>query len=137
MMLRRLVACAVVGLLAAAGLAWPRIDQVETGRSPEYPDLKPRDYTAPAPEVVRAAEAALAELGWSTTGSGRGPLGAEIAAVHKTLPGIDEEVAVKVRREAGRTRVVVRSRSLTLPWDFGQNARNVRAVLAALDRRVR
>jgi len=40
---------------------------------------------------------------------------------------------VRIRREGGKTLVSVRSRSRWGPSDFGQNARNVRELLAALD----
>lgn len=41
------------------------------------------------------------------------------------------------KREGGKTLVSVRSASLTGYWNFGQNARNIRELLAAVDREVR
>jgi hypothetical protein len=52
------------------------------------------------------------------------------------LPGLEAEVTIKVRRRDGSTEVTVRSRSIHLPWDFGGNARNIRAFAAELDRRL-
>ena len=58
--------------------------------------------------------------------------------MHTTLVWrFEDDVTVKVTREAGRTRVSVRSKSRLGRADFGQNARNVRELLAALDARLR
>lgn len=119
--------------------AWPRVNQVETGRTPEYPDLRPRDYGANVDSVVKGLKDVVARLPrWEIVGMGKGPTGSEIQAV-KTLPlfpALKYDVSIRVRREGGRSRVSVRSRSRTGPWDFGQNGRNVRQLLDALDHEV-
>jgi uncharacterized protein (DUF1499 family) len=129
---------AVVGAIFLA-TAWPRINQVETGKTPEYPDLRPRDYGANVDSVVKAVKNAATRLPrWEIVGIGKGPIGSEIQAV-KTLPllpVLKYDVSIRVHREGGRSRVSVRSRSRTEPWDFGQNARNVRELLDALDHEV-
>lgn len=134
----------IVVLAAIAGgiwvvTAWPRINEVETGRTPEYPDLKPHDYGASVDSVVRAVKDTAARLPrWEIAGSGKGAAGSEIQAV-KTLPLVPVlkyDVSIKVRREGGRSHVTIRSRSRTGPWDFGQNARNIRELFQALDREV-
>lgn len=131
-----LVLGVVLGALWAA-TAWPRINDVETGKTPEYPDLRIHDYGA-APEVVvkRIQSLATGLPRWEVVGVGRGPAGAEIQAVHTTLVGLKHDVTVRVRREGSRTRVSARSKSRTGPWDFGQNARNIRELLYALDHEV-
>lgn len=133
-----IAATAVVlgGLWAAT--AWPRINDVETGRTPEYPDLRVREYAASPKKVTDAATQALGRLpGWSVIGSGGGPAGHSIQALHETPPfGLQEDVTLKIRQDGGRTRVSMRSRSRVGPWDFGQNARNIREFLAALDGQV-
>jgi uncharacterized protein (DUF1499 family) len=43
---------------------------------------------------------------------------------------------VRIRRQSGRTRLNVRSRSRLGPLDFGQNARNIRELFALLDQEV-
>jgi hypothetical protein len=131
-------------LLLASGavtavLAWPRIYDVETGKTAEYPDLRPRSYAASEAEVVRATRELVSGLRyWRLIGSGRGPGGSEVRAV-RALPvlGLEYEITVRVRRAGSRTEVATRSRSKLEIWDFGQNARNVRALLASLDRSVR
>jgi len=130
---------AAIGVVAAGAaalcLAWPRIHQVETGRTPEYPDLKPRSYAAGDDRVAAAVKAAIGRLPrWRVVGSASGARGTDIQAEHAIpLVGLKEDVTVQVRRQTGRTEVRVLSRSPSVPWDFGQNARNVRELLVAVD----
>ena len=127
----------VVGAAAVAALcmAWPRIHEVETGRTPEYPDLRPRAYAASLDKVAAAVKAAVGALPrWRVVGAATGARGADVQAEHVIpLVGLKEDVTVQVRRQSGRTEVRVLSRSPSVPWDFGQNARNVRELLAAVD----
>jgi uncharacterized protein (DUF1499 family) len=70
-------------------------------------------------------------------GVGKGSAGAEIQAVHTTaVLRLKDDVTIRVRREGSRTRVSVRSKSRIGAWDFGQNARNIRELLEALDHEV-
>lgn len=121
-----------------AATAWPRINDVETGRTPEYPDLRGREYAASPQKVAEAAKQVLGRLPrWSVVGSGGGPGGHSIQAVHETATfGLKEDVTIQIRQAGARTRVSVRSRSQANQWDFGQNARNIRELLAALDAQV-
>lgn len=137
--LKWLVLLLLLGALAWAYTAWPVLNDVETGRTPQYPELQPRSYAAPPEQVVAAVKDALGSLPrWRLVGSGSGPGGARLEAVHTTLVWrFEDDVTVKVTREAGRTRVSVRSRSRIGRADFGQNARNIRELLAAVDGRVR
>jgi hypothetical protein len=137
--LKKLLMLALAVGVGIALVAWPRLADVETGRTPEYPDLQVREYSAGEAEVTRAVKDAMARLsGWTWLGTGRGPAGSAVTALHRLpLLPLKEEVTVKVQRQAGRSRVSVRSRSRELPFDFGQNARNIRALVAELDRELR
>ena len=137
-MIKRLLVLALVAAAAVAFVAWPRISDVETGRTPEYPDLKDRDYGASEEAVAKAAREALSSLPrWSYVGSASGPGGTRIQAVHTTrVFRFKDDVTITLRPAGGRTRVSVRSRSRMGKWDFGQNARNIRELLAELDRRL-
>jgi hypothetical protein len=116
---------------------WPRINSVETGRTPEYPALTVRDYGASEEKVGKAVRGAIGALArWSVVGGGRGPGGSEIQAEAGTLVGYKSDVFVRVRRTGSRTTVSVLSRSRVGPWDFGQNARNIDALLKELDRQM-
>jgi hypothetical protein len=128
----------LVGVAAALtfGLmaAWPPLRSVETGATPEYPQLRPADYrfsrdrvfagvlevAATFPDVaITATEASsgTVHLTW------RGPVGA-----------LDSTVLVRVEQngEAGAI-VFVESTLVRGRADFGQNARVIRRLLAGLD----
>jgi hypothetical protein len=129
----------ILGMIVAGVIAlssWPRLNDVETGRTPEYPDLKAREYAASEARVVSAVKDAMARLpGWTLLGSGRGPEGSAVTGVRTGPPlSFKDEVTVRIRRQSGVTRVSVRSRSRFAKFDFGQNARNIRELLAELDR---
>jgi len=130
---------AVAGGALWAATAWPRLSDVETGRSPEYPDLQDRTYDASVDTVSKTVQEALAGLPrWTVVGSGKGPEGAFVSAVHETLVfRFKDDVTVRIRRSGGRTTLSARSRSRVGSWDFGQNARNLRELLAAVDARLR
>ena len=133
--MRRFLLLALVAGAVAAFLAWPRLNSVETGRTPEYPDLQPREYPAGEQEVARAVKAAIGHLPrFELVGAGAGPGGSEVQAVATTrVLRFKDDVNVRIRREGGKTKVSVRSKSRVGSIDFGQNARNVRELLAALD----
>jgi len=139
--MKRSTAAWLGGAAAAAAalcLAWPRINQVETGRTPEYPDLQPRSYAAGVDQVAAAVKAAIGGLPrWRVVGAASGARGTDVQAEH-VIPviGLKEDVTVQVRRQGGRAEVRVLSRSPSRRWDFGQNARNVRQLLAEVDRRM-
>ena len=137
-MRRLFIVLILVGAVAAA-MAWPRINEVETGRTPEYPDLQVRTYSRDVASVARAVQRVVERLPrWTFVGAGQGPGGAEVRAVHRTLVfRFSDDVTVRVRAEGGRTKVSVRSKSRVGKWDFGQNARNVRELLAELDHELR
>jgi uncharacterized protein (DUF1499 family) len=136
--MRRVLLLAVLAGAVAAFLAWPRLNLVETGRTPEYPDLQPREYAASEQAVTAALKAAVSRLSrFAFVGAGRGPGGSEVQYVASTpVFRFKDDVFVRVRREGGKTKVTVRSKSRTGKIDFGQNARNVRELLAALDQQM-
>lgn len=128
----------VVVAAVAAVLAWPRLNVVETGRAPEYPDLQPRVYSAGPERVVEAVQATVEALPrWTLKGVGSGPAGYALQAEARTrVFRFVDDVTVRVAAAGDGSEVNVRSASRVGKWDFGQNARNVRALLAALDTRL-
>jgi hypothetical protein len=132
--LRMLLLAVVLGAAAWAALRWPHLDTVETGRTPEYSDLRPREYAAAEPEVNRAVKATLDRLGWQFVGAGRGPTGGEVQATTRgRMPPTEHEITVRLQRTGTRTRVSVRAHDRTLPWDFGEDARLIERFLGELD----
>lgn len=136
--LRLVMLALVLGAGAWAVLRWPHLDTVETGATPEYPDLRPREYAASEAEVTHAVKATVERLGWKVVGAGRGPGGSEVQASTRghVIP-TDHEVAIRIQRAGGRTRVNARARSRTFRWDFGENARLIERFLATLDEEAR
>lgn len=146
------IAVGALGALGALGLvgvfllrAWPWINVVETGRTPEYPDLLPRSYDAEPERVFEAALHAIHRLSRWTMIASR-PEAGEIQAEARTwgLRFVDD---VRIRIEPGEAKagrkdspahtvVRVRSASRVGRADFGQNARNVREFYQALDRQL-
>lgn len=122
--------------LVWAYATWPRINDVETGKTPEYPELRPKMYAASAARVAKAAEEAISHLPrWTLVGSGSGASGYSVQAVSTTrVFRFKDDVTVRIYREGPWTYVHVRSKSRIGKGDFGQNARNIQAFLAELDR---
>ena len=133
--LKQLSLLALVAAALFLVFRWPRLNEVETGKTAAYPDITPRSYTADGPRVFEAAKLAVERLPrWKLAGSGFGSVGWTVQAQHSTL-GLPwrQEVTIRIRRVGDETVVNVRSRSLWGKWDIGQNARNVRSFLRALD----
>lgn len=137
-LLRTLVVLALVAGAVVAATRWPRINVVETGRTPEYPELRERELAAPEAAVARAAKAAVAALpGWTFVGAGQGRGGTSIQALATRPSPVKTEMTITIRRQGGKTVVRVRARSTFGPWDFGQGARHIQDFLAELDRQLR
>jgi hypothetical protein len=128
----------LVAVALALAFAWPRINDVETGKTAAYPDLQPRTYNA-SPERVYALVREIAETssGWRLSGHGSGPGSWSVQAFRAPTPfPLACEVHVKITRHGSKALVSVRSTSRWAKWDFGQNARNVRRLFALLDQRL-
>lgn len=103
---------------------------VATGESPAYPDVRPLDLSLGARAAfVAALAAARAMPGWTiveaddTSGSIR-------AEARTARLGFVDDVRIGVRPLAdGRSRIHVRSTSRIGIYDFGTNARRIRAFL--------
>lgn len=130
---------AFVGL-ALAGLlffsltsCWPVINVVETGKTPEYPDVLPRTYGAKPDIVFDAALHAIQRLPrWALLSQHPDTGGIRAEASTRLFRFVDD-VSILVREEEGKAVVSVRSASRVGKGDFGQNARNIRAFFDELD----
>ena len=126
----------VVGVSAVLLRTWPLINVVETGRTPEYPDVTPRQYRANATEVFDAALHAVDRMPrWSLVkySEDRGDIYAEARTL--VLRFVDD-IVIHIADYEQITIVNVRSASRLGHADFGQNARNVRGFLKELDRQM-
>jgi len=135
--LRALVVFALIAGAAAAATRWPRINQVETGRTPEYPELREREFAASEAAVGRAAKAAVEALpGWTFVGAGAGRGGTAVQAVAARPSFLKTEMTIAIRRQGAKTAVRTRARSTFGPWDFGQGARHIQDFHDELERQM-
>jgi len=115
---------------------WPIINIVETGRTPEYPDILPRRVAAPPGRVFDAAMHTVNRLPrWSMVSYNEGTGQIRAEATTRLLRFVDD-VTIRVEPDGDRALVHVRSASRVGKGDFGQNARNIRAFLSELDRQL-
>lgn len=120
---------------------WPKINDVQTGATPEYPDLQPQRFTGRAVgEVFDATLAVAEETGWEIREVDRGQrTGTALIEAVATVPvfRFRDDVTITITTESpgpGTPAVVVniRSRSRVGKSDLGENARRIRRFQAAL-----
>ncbi len=103
---------------------------VATGESPAYPDVRPLDLNlGTRPAFVAALATARSMPGWTIVEADetRGSIRAEARTPH--LGFVDDvRIAVKPLADGG-SRIQVRSSSRIGLYDFGTNARRIRAYL--------
>ncbi len=128
------------GLVLLGGIAllraWPVINSVETGRTPEYPDIQPRRYQERKERVYEAARRAVEQLPrWVLVS--QNPEQAVIKAeVTSRLFRFVDDVQISIEEKDGSVLVNVRSASRVGKGDFGQNARHIRSLFEELDRQM-
>lgn len=134
----RRFALVVVGLFAigiAMSFIWPPINDVQTGATPQYPDLRPQKFDRPYDRVFDEALATAQAEGWEITLQDRQQ--GEIRAVATTtLLRFKDDVTVILARVEQGTTVNVRSRSRIGKSDLGANARRIRRFQSALAERM-
>jgi len=121
------------------GLIWPRINDIKTGETPQYPDLQPQRFNQPIEKVYDAAMASLRAMGMEIREEKRDPPGdrAVIEAVATTrVFKFKDDVTVTLTRQGGGAVVNVRSKSRVGKGDLGTNARRIRAFQAELANRL-
>lgn len=135
------IAAAAVGLFVMAALVaasiWPVIRVVETGSTPEYPKIQPLYYSADGQRVFEEATASVKALDrWTLKDANKANLTLKAEAT-APLVGFTHDIDVRVERVTEFvTRVHIRSASRVGKGDLGQNARNIRALSAELERRL-
>lgn len=129
-------AAAAVGLLVSASV-WPMVDQVETGKTPEYPDVQPHYYRTSPDEIFGSAVESVDALDhWERTSSDAATLTIE-AERHTELLGFVDDIEIRVEPVTQEVaRVHLRSASRIGYSDFGRNARNIEEFLFDLDERL-
>ncbi|HEY8462219.1 MAG TPA: DUF1499 domain-containing protein [Blastocatellia bacterium] len=139
----KIIAGSVVALALLASspfvlrFIWPRVNDVRTGATPEYPDIQPQRFKQPFDKVFEAATDAALAMGWEMreTDRGQGVIEA-IAPPPLKFFKFKDDVTVTVTREGDSTLVNVRSKSRMGKGDLGINARRIRAFQAELAKRL-
>lgn len=127
------VALLVIGMFASLAV-WPPINDVETGATPEYPDLQPRDYRFSADRVLAAASESVEALErFELVRTDEEDAVVEATATTRSGRFIDDVVIRVEANGDGGAIVFVRSHSRVGKGDFGQNARNILALQQAMD----
>ena len=130
------VIAVLVGVRFAAAFAWPAINDVKTGETPEYPDLRSQRFDQPHERVFAAALAAARTMEWEVTAQSKEQ--GEIRAVATTpVFRFKDDVTLSVSRDASGTKVDMRSHSRIGKGDLGANARRIREFQAELARQLR
>lgn len=126
----------ITGTLIAASL-WPVINIVETGQTPEYPEIQPHYYSADPQRVFDEAKASAQTMPRWTMEKADTSSNTVTATTQTKVLGFTDDVTIKVEPVTEFvTRVHVRSASRVGKGDFGQNARNITTFFTELDRRL-
>jgi uncharacterized protein (DUF1499 family) len=137
----KVIAGSVIALVLLASspfilrFIWPRINDVKTGATPEYPDIQPQRFNQPFDKVFEASTNAAQALGWEIRETDRGQGIIEAIATTPVLK-FKDDVTVTLTREGDSTIVNVRSKSRVGKGDLGVNARRIRAFQADLAKRL-
>ncbi|HKQ89425.1 MAG TPA: DUF1499 domain-containing protein [Blastocatellia bacterium] len=140
----KVIAGSVVALVLLASspfmlrLIWPRVNDVKTGATPEYPDIQPQRFNQPFDKVFEAATNVAQAMGWEMRETDRGQGIIEAIATTPILKYLKfkDDVTVTVTSEGDATIVNVRSKSHVGKGDLGTNARRIRAFQAELAKRL-
>jgi uncharacterized protein (DUF1499 family) len=140
MKIARRIGIVLVVLVVArivAGCFVPRlnINDVTTGATPEYPDLRPQVFAQSPDRVFDAASAVARAEGWEVTREER-TTGVIQDVATTPLMRFKDDVTITVTPDGDRTKVVVRSHSRIGKGDLGTNARRIRRFQAALAKQV-
>lgn len=128
---------ALITLMLVTAAVWPVINVVETGQTPEYPELQPLYYSADPGRVFDEAVASVKGLERFTLVSDDAATRTIEATATMPVLGLTQDVTVKVEPVTDFvTRVHTISRSRVGKGDLGQNARNVEALHEELGRRL-
>ena len=125
----------LIALRVVAALIWPTINDVRTGTTPEYPELRSQSFALPQDRVYAAALAVGQGMGWEVTAQSAEK--GEILAVATTAVfRFKDDVTLNVSRDTDSTVVNMRSHSRIGKGDLGANARRIRDFQTELAKRL-
>jgi uncharacterized protein (DUF1499 family) len=141
MRLNKIVAGIIVALVLLAstpfilGVIWPRINDVSTGATPQYPDIQPQKFNQSPEKVFDAAVETSKAMGWDLIETDRNQGTVEAVATTR-LFRFKDDVTITITREGDLTIVNVRSHSRVGKGDLGTNARRIRSFQTELAKRL-
>ena len=107
----------------------PRINDVETGRTPQYPDVQPLHVPLSPDQVFLAVSAVAGRMRrWTVVRVDPGKRLLQAEARTRLVRFVDD-VTIRVEAEAGGASVRMRSRSRVGISDLGVNAARIRSFL--------
>lgn len=112
---------------------WPMINDVETGGTPQYPDIQPQRVALDPHTTLEECEAvARTTVRWTVEQVDVQERRIVVVAKSRLL-GFRDDITIRVEEDPGGGAVVqMRSKSRVGRGDLGQNARTIRAFQAAL-----
>ena len=115
----------LVGGVLISGLIWPRINDVKTGDTPEYPEIQPQRFNVAMIRAFDASVATAQDLGWEIVHQSREA--GEIEAIDTTkIMRFKDDVTITIKSGTGEScSVYVHSRSRVGKGDLGANARRI------------
>lgn len=141
MKLNKIFPAIIIGIILLAGspfllgLIWPRINDVQTGKTPQYADVQPQRFNQPVEKVFSAALDVSRAQGWDIRETK--PEQGIIEAIATTrLLKFKDDVTITITSEGAATVVNVRSKSRIGKGDMGTNARRIRAFQAELAKKL-
>lgn len=141
MKLNKIFPWIIIGIIVLAGspfilgVIWPRINDVQTGQTPQYADIQPQRFNQPAEKVFDAALAVTQATGWEIRESKR-EQGLIEAVATTRLFKFKDDITITITSEGAASVVNVRSKSRIGKGDMGTNARRIRAFQAELAKRL-
>jgi uncharacterized protein (DUF1499 family) len=141
MRFNKIVAGIIVALFLLAGtpfilgVIWPRINDVSTGATPQYPEIQPQKFNQSPERVFDAAVETSKAMGWDLIETDRNQGTVEAVATTR-LFRFKDDVTITVTRQGDQTIVNVRSHSRVGKGDLGTNARRIRSFQTELAKRL-
>ncbi|RDV40054.1 DUF1499 domain-containing protein [Bradymonadaceae bacterium TMQ3] len=126
----------LVCLMLVSACMWPMINVVETGQTPEYPEVQPGYYSTEPERILRESAASVQALErWTLVEQDEARR--QLAAERRTRLGFVDDITIRVEPVTEFvSQVNVRSASRVGKGDFGQNARNIEEFFTELDLRL-
>ena len=131
------VAVLLVSSMVITACVWPMINEVETGMTPEYPEIQPHYYSTSPDRIYEEALAAVDDLeSWTVVSSESATFEIEAERTTRVFRFVDD-VTIRVEPVTEFvSQVYVRSASRVGRSDLGQNARNIEEFFVELDQRL-